>query len=289
MLALKCRVTLICLAHIFVYLSILSFSVLRMENPSSPRSSVRFLVFRNSLRKFKIEILRVKVALYFVRQNGSALLLNVLLTLQLLVVPLRWPLCGVLSVFTSKWFLPHQLQPFRQNLSFWNLYMQVARWDLRHWKLSLWVWLSHTLLQVIDLGATSLHNSCRYPVSIKRVMMMLIQWRRVSIGIGIFLHLIILLRINCYRFLVIILPSRIKLNEMVFNFYFWRRDFVTFIIIILNRIFVIKSSLWPLLIVILILKMNILLLATQKYIVGLSLRNRLVHNDIKLFIFAQAL
>ena len=66
-------------------------------------------------------------------------------------------------------------------------------------------------------------------------------------GIGMFLSLIILLRINGYRFLIVILPIRIKLNKIMLYFYFlWM--LVAFVIIIVDSLLVFNAGLWSLMI-----------------------------------------
>ena len=62
-----------------------------------------------------------------------------------------------------------------------------------------------------------------------------------------FLSLIILLRINGYRFLIVILPIRIKLNKIMLYFYFlWM--LVAFVIIIVDSLLVLNAGLWSLMI-----------------------------------------
>ena len=62
-----------------------------------------------------------------------------------------------------------------------------------------------------------------------------------------FLSLIILLRINGYRFLIVILPIRIKLNKIMLYFYFlWM--FMAFVIIIVDSLLVLNAGLWSLMI-----------------------------------------
>ena len=83
-----------------------------------------------------------------------------------------------------------------------------------------------------------------------------------------FLSLIILLRINGYRFLIVILPIRIKLNKIMLYFYFlWM--LVAFVIIIVDSLLVLNAGLWSLMIACLVLKADIVLLAVQKDVVGL--------------------
>jgi hypothetical protein len=166
--------------------------------------------------------------------------------------------------------------------------MHVTWWYLRHSELGLRVRLSHTLLEVVNLGAACLHYCGWDPMGIERVVVMLFQWGGVPIGIGMFLSLIILLRINGYRFLIVILPIRIKLNKIMLYFYFlWM--LVAFVIIIVDSLLVFNAGLWSLMIAWLVLKANIVLLAVQKDVVGLVWLNGLVHNDRKLLVFVQVL
>ena len=64
---------------------------------------------------------------------------------------------------------------------------------------------------------------------------------------------------------------------------------MAFIIIIVNRILVIKAGLRPLMLVKLVLEADILLLAAQEDVISLGRGDRLAHHHSQLFIFVQVL
>lgn len=64
---------------------------------------------------------------------------------------------------------------------------------------------------------------------------------------------------------------------------------MAFIIIIVNRILVVKAGLRPLMLVKLVLEADILLLATQEDVISLGRGDRLAHHHRQLFVFVQIL